>query len=242
MGFLDHLRRNIPGSPKNIAQHLLKYYLSDVTKYPNFNPKQIFKKMLQDRYKVFKPMSADDINKVVANTDTLVELTLSVIAYENPAAMSSHYQKETLNDIFKFFEENAPLEFKKFAMKAKITENEKNIKENYKAGKMPERYDLESKIATLIDNCTSEMFNDPNACIVMYKNYEFAWARVQENKPIPFQEDILAKVYLKEVEPFFNMLSDSKKRGLNQKDPEVYVLADMFAIACLNILLPKNVE
>jgi hypothetical protein len=104
----------------------LKYYLADITKFPLLNSKEIFKKMLQDRYAVIKKMNADDINKVVSKTDTLVELTLAVIVHENPAAMSSHYQKETFDDIFSFFKENAPGEFEKFNNKANAAENQNN--------------------------------------------------------------------------------------------------------------------
>jgi hypothetical protein len=126
MGPFDNIRRKIPGSPRNIAKHLLKYYLADTTKFPDLTTKEIFRKMLQDRYAVFKTMNTDDINRVVSGTDTLVELTLAVIAYENPAAMSSHYQKETSDDIFNFFKENAPREFEKFVNKANSAEKKES--------------------------------------------------------------------------------------------------------------------
>lgn len=126
MGLLDNLRRNMPGGPRNIAKHLLKYYLADITRFPYLNSKEIFKKMLQDRYAVIKKMSADDIMKIVSKTDTLVELTLEVIAYEHPAAMNSHYQKETCDDIFDFFKENVPQEFERFINKVNATENQDN--------------------------------------------------------------------------------------------------------------------
>jgi len=113
----------MPGNPRNIAKHLLKYYLADTTKFPDLTAKEIFRKILQGRYTVIKTMNADDINKVISRTDTLVELTLAVIAYENPAAMSSHYHKETCDDIFNFFKENAPREFEKFVNKANGSEN-----------------------------------------------------------------------------------------------------------------------
>ena len=91
MGLLDRLRTNMPGGPKSIAQHLLKYYLSDVAKFPHSPAKAIFKKMLHDRYAIFKVMKESDIDRVVAQADTLVELTLLVIANEHKAAVSEHY-------------------------------------------------------------------------------------------------------------------------------------------------------
>jgi len=239
MGFFYNLRKNMPGSPKSVAQHLLKYYLSDVTKYPHLKPKDLFKKILQDRYTVFKTMSADDINKVVAQSETLLELTLAVIAFENPAAMSSHFQRETFQDIFNFFQKNAPLEFEKFARKAQTAEHKENIEVNHETKGMPDHYTLESRIAALIDACTPEMFNAPHACIVMYKDYRFAYANVQEKQEIPLKKEALAKVYLKEVEAEFKVLSITKKQGLNPKDPEVYMMTDMFAIKCLKILLKR---
>ncbi len=118
MGFLDSVRRNMPGSPRNVAKHLLRYYLADTTKYPGATEKQVFMKMLKDRYVTVRTMTDADIEYVVSKTDTSVELTMAVIARENPAAMSDIYRDETVQDIFKFFIENAPMEFEKFRQKA----------------------------------------------------------------------------------------------------------------------------
>jgi hypothetical protein len=46
--------------------------------------------------------------------------------------MSSHYQKETCDDIFNFFKENAPCEFEKFVDKADTSENKEYIEKETK--------------------------------------------------------------------------------------------------------------
>jgi tetratricopeptide (TPR) repeat protein len=153
--------------------------------------------------------------------------------------MSSHYQRETFQDIFNFFQENAPLEFEKFARKVQTAELKENIEANYETKDMPDHYTLESRIAGLIDACTPEMFNAPHACIVMYKDYRFAYANVQDKQEIPFGKDALAKVYLKEAEPEFTVSSINKNQERNPKDPEVYMMTDMFATKCLKILLKR---
>ena len=110
MGFSDSIRRNMPGAPSGIAKHMLKHYLEAKARYPHFSEEQIFSKMLTDRYAVIKGMSVDDIERVLSQTDTLVELTMAVVEYENPICMSEIYREETVRDIFSFFVENETVE------------------------------------------------------------------------------------------------------------------------------------
>jgi len=157
MGFFDNLRRNMPGAPRSIANHLLKYYLMDVTKYPDWTSKEIFKKILKDRYANFKKMSNDDIDRVVAKTDNLVELTIAVIAHENPASMSPHYEKETFTDILNFYKEKAPLEFEKFIGKVESIKDTRRLEER-KRGEISKSW-LQKKI-TLQEAETTHLVKD----------------------------------------------------------------------------------
>ena len=92
MGFSDSIRQNMPGAPSSIAKHMLKHYFEAKTRYPHFSEEQIFSKILTHRYAVNKGMSVDDIERVLSQTDTLVELTMAVVEHENPIAMSETYR------------------------------------------------------------------------------------------------------------------------------------------------------
>jgi len=113
MVFTDSIRRNMPGAPSSIAKHMLKHYLEAKTKYPHFSEEQIFSKMLTDRYAAIKGMSVNDMERVLSQTDSLVELTMAVVEHENPIAMTETYREETVRVIFSFFVENETVEFEK---------------------------------------------------------------------------------------------------------------------------------
>lgn len=201
--------------------------------------------MLKDRYAIVRTMKANDIERVLSTADTIVELTLAVLAYENPAAMSPRYQKETCDDIFNFFREHAPLEFQKFADKVQSYENQQdsgdtatNKLSGLRNRSMPDRYEMESKIATLIDDCTPEMLNDPYASIVMDKNYELAWTAISKDFESKIGEGAPARVYLKEVNSF-SLLKMCKEQGMSSRDPAAYMLTDMYAKAVLDLLLKR---
>jgi hypothetical protein len=242
MGFFDSLRKNMPGGPKSVAQHLLKYYLSDVAKYPHLHQKDIFGKMLHDRYAVLKTMNESDINNIAAEVDTLIELTLRVIAHENPASMSAHYQEETLLDIFKYFQENAPLEFDKYVKKAQAAENVASSNDNRNIP--PSRYDLESALATMVDTWPPDIFyeRNPYAFIVMYNDYSFSYQVVREHEKFMNKERVSSYVNLKEIEPEFTLLSRVKKEGSSSGDPVSYMRVDKFATKAVELLLKGSIE
>ncbi len=112
----------MPGSPKSVASNLLKYYLLYVAKFPNLHDKEIFRIILDERYSVL--IDGNDIERIVAKADTLVELTLGVLSVAHRASVSGQFMEETTSDIFNFFLENAPLEFEKF--KNKVGQWEEN--------------------------------------------------------------------------------------------------------------------
>ena len=143
MGFSDSIRRNMPGASASIAKHMLKHYFEAKARYPHFSEEQIFSKILTDRYAVIKGMSVDGIERVLSQTDTLVELTMAVVEHENPIAMSETCRGETVRDIFSFFVENETVEFEKFRQRVEA----ENAEENNPA----DTYLIESQIASLID-------------------------------------------------------------------------------------------
>ena len=126
MGFSDSIRQNMPGAPSSIAKHMLKNYFEAKTRYPHFSEEQIFSKILTHRYAVNKGMSVDDIERVLSQTDTLVELTMALVEHENPIAMSETYREETARDIITFFVENETVEFEKFRQRVESGNAEEN--------------------------------------------------------------------------------------------------------------------
>jgi len=121
-GFFNKLARNMPGSPKSVASNLLKYYLLYTAKFPYLHEKEIFRKILNERYSVL--IDGNDIERIVAKADTLVEITLGVLSIAHRASVSGQFMEETASDIFNFFLENAPIEFEKF--KNKVGQWEEN--------------------------------------------------------------------------------------------------------------------
>ena len=234
--YLGNIRRKNLETPTSIAQHLLENYLNALNNYPGLNPKYIFKKMLQDRSDISKKMNADEIEKLVNQNDTLVELTLAVIENENRAAMGPSSFKETIRDVLKFFRQNAPLEMEKLEKKAREKEKPKGSSEK---GAMPDHRTLEKRIESLIAGLSAEMFNDPNACIVMYKDYAFACLIIQEKDKVLFGEDVLAKMNLREVEPQFENLSIAKTKGEKLKSLKDLIILEMYAGKCLDMLLER---
>jgi hypothetical protein len=105
----------MPGSPKSVASNLLKYYLSYTAKFPYLHEKEIFRKILDEKYSLV--IDGNDIDRIVSKADTLVELTIGVLSIAHRASVSDQFSEETLGDIFNFFLENAPLEFEKFKKK-----------------------------------------------------------------------------------------------------------------------------
>jgi len=104
---------------------------------------------------------------------------------------------------------------------------------------MPDHRTLEKRIESLIAGLSSEMFNDPNACIVMYKDYDFACLIIQEKDKVLFGEDVRAKMNLREVEPQFERLSITKTKGDNLKSLKDFIMLEMYAGKCLDMLLNR---
>jgi hypothetical protein len=234
--YLGDIRRKNLETPASIAQHLLENYLNALNNYPGLEPKYIFKKMLQDRSDISKRMSAEEIEELINQNDTLVELTLAVIENENKAAMGPSYFKETIRDVLKFFRQNAPLEIEKLEKKAREKEKPKG---SFEKGAMPDHRTLEKRIESLIAGLSSEMFNDPDACIVMYKDYHFACLIIREKDKALLGEDVWAKMNLREVEPQFENLSISKTKGDNLRSLKDLIILEMYAGKCLDMLLER---
>ena len=143
---------------------------------------------------------------------------------------------ETVADVTKFFQGNH-LEFDKFVKKVEA-QNRRNRDENIP---MPSRYDLESELATLIDTWPLEVFTDPSphAYVVMYNDYTFSYQVVREHGRILYQEKVLSKVLLKDLEPELTFLARSKKENQSSDDPLGHMTVDMFAKRGVNMLLKQ---
>ena len=173
---------------------------------------------------------------MVKQNDNLVELALAVIADENQPAMGPRCIKETIGDVLKYFREKAPLEMEK--LEKKVQGNGKPTGRPEKAP-MPDHRTLEKRIASLVAGLDSEMFNDPNACIVMFKDYDFACFSIQGKDKGIFEENIRAKINLREVEPQFEILSISKTRGDAPQSLKARIFSETYGGQCLNMLLKR---
>jgi hypothetical protein len=85
----------------------------------------------------------------------------------------------------------------------------------------------------LIDGTDLKEFENPKACIFLYKDYSVAYAL-----DYCTGTDVIAKIYLQEV-PEYTILHFSKKQGENPREPGVYMVTDMFAVHALEILLSR---
>jgi hypothetical protein len=242
MGLFDMLRKGVPGGPRSIAKHLLKYYLTETSKFPYQNKKEIYLQMLEERYSIYKLCSNEEMNTIVDKADSLMELALLVIGHENPVAMSDAYIDGTIKDIAEFYRDNAPKEYDDFVNKAtKVNAgNQQDINSGGEANhnNIPSRYTLESRLASLVDSCSLEELKESNACIAMGKDFSFSYVvdlKIFENQ---FRYD-LAKVYLREV-PNFEMLIMCREEYQNQRYPGTYFTTDMFAKEAIEILLERS--
>jgi hypothetical protein len=108
MGFLDNIRRNMPGSPKNIANNIFNKFLRYRSMRPDLDIQTLFEVMLCERH---PSISDHDYHKIISESNDIIAFTLNIIFYENSAAISPVYIEETCWDIVDFFRINAPHEF-----------------------------------------------------------------------------------------------------------------------------------
>ncbi len=105
--------------------------------------------------------------------------------------------------------------------------------------KMPDRYSLESSLATLIDNIDLNMFTNPKSYIVMDTDHHFSYRLVDSMNDFDNDESILAKVRIGELEPWYTGLALNKENDMSPRDPGVYMLTDQFAVHAVDKLLEQ---
>jgi hypothetical protein len=241
MGFFDVLRKNMPGSPRSVAKSLLKYYLIETSKFPNKNKKEIYSRVLKQRYSALKLMDEVEIRRIVNMADSLMELALLIIAHENPAAMSEYFINDTIKDVAEYFMGNAPEEYKEFSKKATESNTQRDINSDGEKNlnQMPSRYELESQLASLIDVFPLEASKNNDAWIIMSKDFSFSMS-IGSKKTIENQsQDELAKVNLREV-PNFESLLSCRKEYQNPQHPITCFATDLFAREAVKILLEQK--
>ncbi|MGV8081931.1 MAG: ankyrin repeat domain-containing protein [Syntrophales bacterium] len=108
-------------------------------------------------------------------------------------------------------------------------------KGNEDISKIPSRYMLESKLASLIDTCAIKELEANNACISLNNDYSFSYMvehKIFENQFL----NTLARVFLKDV-PCFEVFLMARKEYGNPQHPQMHIITDMYAIEAVKILL-----
>ena len=106
------------------------------------------------------------------------------------------------------------------------------------AKKPPDRFSLESSLASLIDSLDLDQFANPKSYIVMTKDYTFACALDVPMVGLDKDHSILTKVHIRE-NAYYVGLFLLKENGMSPEEPEVHMLTDMFAKDVVDMLLKK---
>ena len=74
------------------------------------NQSDVLRYCIESRYLTFKIMNQEEIESCLAYADTLSDLVYNCVAKENPATVEPAFLKNTVEDLYIFFKENAPEE------------------------------------------------------------------------------------------------------------------------------------
>lgn len=110
MGFLNKLRKSAPGSPTSVARTMFNVYASYLDHNPTATRADALRYCIESRYKITKKMDQYEIESRLAEADSLGDLVFPCIAKESPHRVKYPYMKETVEDLYEFFEEHAPSE------------------------------------------------------------------------------------------------------------------------------------
>ncbi|MFH1351461.1 MAG: hypothetical protein ABII26_11090 [Pseudomonadota bacterium] len=108
MGFFDKLRKSIPGNPTSVAKTMLNVYTSYLDQNPGASRADALRYCIESRYQIIKKMDKYEIEKCLAEADSLGHLVFLCIAKESPLRTKYPHMKETVENLYKFFEEHAP--------------------------------------------------------------------------------------------------------------------------------------
>jgi hypothetical protein len=95
------------------ADIVLRSYNTYKQQYPSMSRSDLFKLVLNNRYSVIKTMNDVHIDAMARNVTNVVDLTLSILAYENPIAIRND-DGSIWDAISAFFSNNAPDELTTF--------------------------------------------------------------------------------------------------------------------------------
>ena len=109
MGLFEKLRRNVPGGPTSIAKTMLNVYRSYLARDQG-EKSDALRYCIESRYLTLKIMNQEEIETCLAEAHTFSDLVFACVAKENPAAVETAFLKNTVEDLYMFFKENAPEE------------------------------------------------------------------------------------------------------------------------------------
>jgi len=112
MSFFDKLLRKIPGGSISVAETLLRAYKKYQAENPQGSKKDALRYVLETRYRIIKSMSSEEMESILEEADSLGHLTFLVVAHDNPVAAKPMFMKQTVLDLYGFFQVNAPEELK----------------------------------------------------------------------------------------------------------------------------------
>lgn len=108
MGLFDRLLRNMPGGPTSVAKTMLRAYSTYRTEHTRSSKKDALRYAIETRYRIIKAMEPEKMESILSEADSLGHLVFLVVAHENPTVVHPVVMKQTVLDLYEFFEEHAP--------------------------------------------------------------------------------------------------------------------------------------
>jgi len=104
----NKLLRKMPGSPVSVAETILRAYTTYKSDHPDSSKADSLRYTLESRYQIIEAMKSDKRESILSEAKSLGHLVFLVVAHENPAATHPALMKQTVLDLYTFFEINAP--------------------------------------------------------------------------------------------------------------------------------------
>ncbi|MHC4074841.1 MAG: hypothetical protein ACYSRZ_00270 [Planctomycetota bacterium] len=110
MDFFDELLRKTPGDPISVAETLLRAYKKYQAENPQGSKKDALRYVLETHYRMIKSMSSEKMESILEEANALGHLTFLVVTHDYSVAAKPMFMKQTVLDLYKFFQVNAPEE------------------------------------------------------------------------------------------------------------------------------------
>jgi hypothetical protein len=110
MSFFDKLLRKTPGGPISVAETLLRAYKKYQAENPQGSKEDALRYVLETRYRIIKSMSSEKMESILEEANALGHLTFLVVTHDYSVAAKPMFMKQTVLDLYKFFQVNAPEE------------------------------------------------------------------------------------------------------------------------------------